>query len=414
MSSSDLASNNDSDTLMAIKDDWKSMETVDAFSKDDDSETTTTKDGEPYSNDPANSMTDPTKGLGEKVVVKDLYPSGNSMCKCCIEWVEEPPFNKEVESLAKKRGEHSACAIIRKREAHGGGQGWKTTSITINSPYIRSALQTIFSGYPSVDVNTPELLFEAPFIPFLHRWGAVEDTVQHGTDGTNSEHFVEREKATEKEHATQEEQVSGKTTPDKAKEARKTKEHLDLLVGVLHPDLESFFGKMAQFKNTGYIHFEDLIWAFIPGETIISDVNGTIRAGICRESIIVSEPSGQYFLCTVAVVDFNGLQYGVTTQNFRVDGYTGMKQLHTLQAYPLLGHPDSFKIREDLIARGNKAYSLRKQDFKSYNGKARGISDKHSPMMRSGELFIVSQLNCSEVAFDYPFNELLEERACHR
>ncbi|KAK3389811.1 P-loop containing nucleoside triphosphate hydrolase protein [Podospora didyma] len=270
---------------------------------------------------------------------KSKTSSLNSVCKGCVEWVDEPPFNEDAAKgkAVKLRDERNSFAIIRRRQAHGGEQGWKTYSITINSLHIKSILPVLFDTYPAVDANEPEFVMKYPFTPFPHRW----------------ERLLQMELT--EENPT-------------------VKEHLTLLREMLQPELEQSFAILLSFKMTGYLKWEDLDLAFVPGEIVVAVSGGNMSAGLLR-SCSKGEVKVHF---KVAVLDWSGERFGAETRYFGISKFEGMRQVNTLETFPLVGHPDEEDIRKSLVARGRIFESLAGQHFKFYPGSC--VEHESNPM----------------------------------
>ncbi|KAF2792135.1 P-loop containing nucleoside triphosphate hydrolase protein [Melanomma pulvis-pyrius CBS 109.77] len=63
-------------------------------------------------------------------------------------------------------------------------------SIIIQSPFLKNALSSILDGYLGMCCNMDRLIFNAPFEPFVHRWGALIAYIEnHGLDEVTQEHM---------------------------------------------------------------------------------------------------------------------------------------------------------------------------------------------------------------------------------
>jgi hypothetical protein len=273
--------------------------------------------------------------FGEKSEIKSLYATNKSACDCCINWDEEKPYREDVETARKAKAEREKYAIVHKKVAHGGGNGWKTFSIDVNSPAVRKRLSTVFADYPAADIAALDLSFKPPFVPFVHRW----------------DKFL---------------QVQHDEKDDKALS------HLKLLQHLLDSELEESFRAMEHLKRTGFVTFSNAILAFVPGETIVYTAGGTISAGILRQIDLRVSPYNdtKYYVLRVDVVDWNGHTTGVKSDTWVLDEYEGNKRLIELDASPLKVHSDPEKIKLRLIQRGRLFEQLRGQHFKTYIGKA--------------------------------------------
>lgn len=267
--------------------------------------------------------------LEEKIVYKTQSPH----CTCCTVWIDECPKDEhdpERHKMAEKA--RAKYAIIRRQDRHGPGF-WKTDSIAINSAIIRAALVDVFSDYPTVDAHAVGLTFDAPFIPFVHRWEQLKGI----RDDTNDE---------------------------------KVREHLSSLLTALGPDTEDAFLRLKNIQDTGYVRFDDLTLAFVCGETILHCDDGVLSAGILRD-VDIKECMGTR-ICSFAaeVVDWNGKEFGLKTETWSLQTYSGSQQLVALDVHPLRIREDRETIESFLVDRGRSLEQFQGQHFRQYTGKA--------------------------------------------
>ncbi|KPM39105.1 hypothetical protein AK830_g7464 [Neonectria ditissima] len=271
-------------------------------------------------------------GVGEVFDVKDVYATSESLCDCCVTWDEVKPFGRDLEEVQMAKKERDAYAIVCGRHPHAG-ETWRTQLIWINNTDLKSALSDVFEGYPSVDCESPELCFERPFVPFVHRW----------------QKFLQTE-ADEMDLAL--------------------RENLGLLRQVLESEMEDTFRDLKVFEDTGYISFDNLKLAFVPGE-VVMHTQGEITAGLLRGIKLITSTDNKdvCYRFKINHVDWDGLSCGVKVRPLDLEHFDGTRRLVDMAIVPMRCHPDSQSITDRLIARGRKFESLRGQHYMSYNGR---------------------------------------------
>lgn len=266
---------------------------------------------------------------GGKIETQNLYATSDTYCSCCTNWEPTKPYLKNDEKLAKLKQGQDEYAIVRRQKAHGGNNGWKTHSIVINSPLLKSVLAGVFAGYPSVDAESLEPTFEPDFVPFVHMWDEILERRVSEADPV-------------------------------------TRDHLRLLVETLEPEVAKPFGVLRYFNESLRLPFEWLHLAFRPGEVIVRNVNGTLSAGILRDI-----RRGEDDICfTVATVDWNGVKFGVLEASWKLSSYQGSMEVPGLGVFPLSAHPDRDEIEKTLMSRGRVFEDLAGQHVKQYAGMA--------------------------------------------
>lgn len=279
--------------------------------------------------------TDGETSYEPKITVKELYASNKQVCKCCINWTEHKPFQGEDTEAGDDEDHH---IITRRRQPHGGRNTWKTHSIHIHSMKLRQALEAVFDDYPTVDIGALDLTFNAPFIPFCHRW--------------------ERLLKFEKEEAN-----------------AVTAKHLRKLQALIEPEIKNSLREMESFAKTGNITFASLGVVFLPGEIIIKASGDNLAAGILREVTLKNSDSEEFYVLTVGTLDWDGQRYGVLNKRWYLMTYAGSRQLMTLGVYPLRVVQNRREVEQNLIERGRKFEALRGKHVRKYVGKITIVSE---------------------------------------
>lgn len=267
-------------------------------------------------------------GVGWKTQIKELYASTGSACSCCVTWEDEKPFRESNDDTDEKNRERAKFALVRKQKPHGGHGVWKTSEIEVHSLLIRKKLTDVFRDYSDVDAHAVNMSFKPPFLPFIHQWDRLHQMLEE-------------------------------------EEAGNTKDHLRLLETLLTSEIRESLELLKHIKSTGYVSFDNLELAFVPGDVIIQDKQGIKTAGILRKAYL----DGNEFATVVRVVDWNGKHFGATDRTWTLQSFQGSRQLTKLYLSPLRIHTDRKMIRDQLVARGEEFENLRGQHHRFYSGK---------------------------------------------
>jgi hypothetical protein len=273
--------------------------------------------------------------IGSKAEIKLLYTGSRSYCDCCPTWRDDKPKNDDDDFELKQRlvKARDHYAILKRLNRHGHGQ-WNTHSIVINSKHIRDRLSEVFDDYPNVDLHAVEMVFQPPFVPFVHRW---EKLIQIRDDETNQE----------------------------------ARDHLTLLVDLLSTTTEESFKTLTNIHRTGFVAFEDLELLYTCGEIVLqAAAPGSWSAGILRDVDKKCEGLKRFYGFTVDVVDWNGEVFGIRRDYWTLGDYKGSRSLHCLEIMPLKVHPNPKDIQALLVARGRRFESLKGQHLQQYDRNA--------------------------------------------
>jgi hypothetical protein len=171
--------------------------------------------------------------------------------------------------------------------------------------------------------------FSPPFLPFIHRWGAMLNYAE-------------------------------KLPPSE------TKLHLQLFQEVLEPLLADSFDTIRNVKSTGHVAFKDLVLIFIPATLVLEHETDSI--GMVRSCHLMRPPcEPAFWQIGVDVVDWDGRRCGLLAQKGLVYEYRGLRALTALEVSPLDGLPNQIDIRKRLIARGRWFEELRGHFFKAFS-----------------------------------------------
>lgn len=297
----------------------------------DDTTTFETADPPSTGNNVAIAEGETTPEIGSVGKVKDLYESEESYCSCCTVWDETKPRSRTGNS--EKATDRSKFAILKRQKKHGAGS-WKTHSFVINSPFIRKHLNHLFAEYNNIDFSKSELIFEAPFLPFIHKWKAIE--ILHNDEADQT-----------------------------------TKAHLKLLIDILGPEIEPTFKILETIRRTGHVNFNDINLLYVVGETLIETSGSQISAGVFRDITLRGgsyEPP--YWSITVDVVDWNGDTFGASAVQWQIQNFEGSRIVKDVGIVSMRDCTGSEKVKTDLIARGRIFESLAGCHLKAYDAEA--------------------------------------------
>ena len=172
-------------------------------------------------------------------------------------------------------------------------------------------------------------------------------------------------------------------------------EHLRLLVEFLDTDLKSMFdlGEQIDSGQACPIAFGDLWHLYEHGQEVrtpeeklvfrVARFTGgrdllTESLSEVPSSCIEREESNGAFFVECYRYDFNGIQYGPVHKTFEIRRYEGLKDIRSLQVYPLWFDREYKKERARLIQRGEKFMALARVNETAHRT-YRGLSlDEHA------------------------------------
>lgn len=274
--------------------------------------------------------------LGTIREVKRLY-EGKSKCRCCINWVDEPPEKSDetpADGARKSKQLYAGWAVVARTQRHGGNHGeWKVSDITIQSPAIKQFLGKVLDGYPGVFVHTDHIEVGAPFQPFLHRW----------------EEFLRLE----------------------GEASEETKKDVKLLKEVVQPELQKYLRAADECRTHGVIEYVNLWTIFRPGSLVYWNRDGV--ESIVRLVNIDTHFAfaAEYFRLHCEQVDWNGQHFGYATPTLFISSYKGHKTITELDIFPLSMHPDPKGLKQRMVERGRKFEQLKGYHYKFYTGDTR-------------------------------------------
>ena len=202
-------------------------------------------------------------------------------------------------------------------------------SIIIQSPLLKKALGTVFANYEGVTTDLKRLKFKKPFAPFIHRWEKFQEVKNNETDET-------------------------------------TKKHLELLWDTLEFELRETIVTQKDLIANGVIT-HDYLWTMLePGCLVLQKSSDFERV------VVVQSSSYDYGAETLEMktlmVEWDGEQFGMESEEHKIDHFEGTRKISELSMVPLLYHDDSDGVQQRCIARGRSWEQLCGYHFKAYKG----------------------------------------------
>lgn len=267
---------------------------------------------------------------GMKAGVKLLWAKTDAQCKCCTTWVEENPDDGTNVEESDECLQHAI--VVRKKKKHEGNRKpLKVDSIVVHSPLIKKVLQKVFTGYPDLVVDLEELVFDAPFSPFFHRWESFEKAKEEESDPL-------------------------------------TKSHLTLLYDALAAELKTTIQRHKDLVRHKAIDFEILWTLYTPGSLMYSHDNGHDRLYQTGECEYWQDLSGMKFTVRCEMIEWDGEKFGKVMLSENISKFKGTRQITTLPSYPLRFHPKAEEMKAKCIARGKRFQELTGVHCKDYKG----------------------------------------------
>ncbi|KAF6817782.1 AAA ATPase family protein [Colletotrichum sojae] len=294
--------------------------------KDEDASTET--DGEEKKDEKPKKPLEPVGSISE---TKNIYSTPKDSDGNWT-WVDEYP--EDVHEAAENEETEQYAVLVRNIKSSNSRKKLEAHSIVIQSPWLKTALGEILDGYTGVACELERLEFEAPFHPFVHRWSD----------------FCKYMK---------------KTGLDE-----KTKEHLDILHGILQYEIGDSIKVFEDYVAKGVITFEHLWMIFQPGAIVLSAHKGPLSAFELEETEYKATQCGKYLELSADCVDYGGKTFGRYGESIKVPEFLGTKKITGLNAYPWAFHAEKEKVRAALVRRGQIFEELAGHHYKQYSGSA--------------------------------------------
>ncbi|KAF4542533.1 ATPAse AAA+ type core protein [Lasiodiplodia theobromae] len=307
--------------------------------KTEDGETKDEKEKEGDKKDDKSEETlDPSK-VGMSCGMKNLY-SGKEDKKGRFQWQDTIPedIGKPVENAETAKW----ALLVRNVKVYNDPRKvMEMHSIVIQSPLLKKLLERVLKGYPGVTPGLKRLEFDGRFQPLIHRWPELKRAIDKLDANSKSE------------------------------DERVTKEHANVLLNVLQSEFKDTIEQSQDLISKGVMTYEHLWTLFQPGAIIYCRNDGQETAMKLTDTRYGCDDNQRpCFWVRCKYVDWNGTQFGTSSLNIKIPGYSGTRTIHQLSAYPIEYHQDSDALRKRLLERGAKFEALAGSHYKAYHGLA--------------------------------------------
>ena len=194
--------------------------------------------------------------------------------------------------------------------------------------------------------------------------------------------------------------------------------HVSLLLNYLKEKYADTTQNLKSLLKTGEITY-DMLWAlFRPNEPVFTTCHGThkprcVKFDFGEEKITNS--GFIYWKLECRYLDFDGKEYGNIPIELGIPKFRGAKRISLLETFPLQHHPESLKVKADLIENGRKFMSLNGSHHRTYNGLAFFMDDGvpvefnvDGRVMIDAKFFQKINPNYSRLKITEPINSLAE------
>ena len=271
---------------------------------------------------------------GSLSTAKNIY-AGKEDDQGRYTWIDEEP--EDIEEAAENAITAQYALVVRNKKCFDSRKKLEIHSIVVQSPWLKKALAQILQGYPGVTCELERLVFDAPFEPFVHRWGELLQFRKRWTGGAA-------------------------TGSDAA-----TRDHVDLLYEILKEELKDTIKAFEDYVAHGVITYEHLWTIFQPGAVIVSKHGGTLSAYELQEAVGYQKTRcGNAYVLSVENIDWSGDHFGRGTDSINLYQFRGTKKIKDLLAMPLTFYPEKEALKARLIQRGKKFEELAGYHYKAY------------------------------------------------
>lgn len=247
-------------------------------------------------------------------------------------WVDKYPEHWEEAAENEETAKHAL--VVRNEKDFDSRKKQKIHSIIVQSPWLKVALAEILQDYPGVTCKLERLVFEAPFEPFVHRWGDLLKFMKKGEEKHDQE------------------------------EKEKTREHVELLHSILKEELKDIIRVFEDYVANGVVTYQHLWTIFQPGSVVVSRHSGRLSAYEFSRGSFVETRCGDAYQLKLECIDWGGEIFGRGNESVNLYEFKGTKSISDLFAFPLAFHSEKRSVRETLIARGKKFEQLAGYHYK--------------------------------------------------
>jgi len=298
---------------------------------------TTVEDDSASSEIRSSSDTSPTSDASLSVAgmesgVKDLYAGADDK-RGRYEWVTEKP--KGLGEPAENEETAKWALIVRHIRVYNDPKKvLQVHSIVVQSPLLKALLGKVLKGYPDINTNLDRLTFSGSFEPLFHRFTELRAAISEEKDA-------------------------------------KTKEHGEVLLGVLEKELKANYEEYLDLKRNHVVSFDLLFAFFQPRAILYTRNNGQDNAVRCSRTRYGQDGlNGSAFYITCEYVDWDGAKYGFGDLILKIPSFAGTVPVTRLPVFPLDLHRTADQVKQVLEMRGKLFEALAGAYYKAYNGVA--------------------------------------------
>ena len=263
---------------------------------------------------------------------KNLY-EGPPKCACCTNWVGEYPEDVTPKLEETEAVQRFAILIRNKKSHQDGGKAMQVSSIVVQSPLLKAALENVFEGYEGITAGLKHVTFTRPFEPFFYRWNRFKEAIENELDET-------------------------------------TRSHLQLLYTVMSVELEETVSTYHDLLNHSVVTFDYLWTLFKPGDVLLCKMDDKdMMVKLQSSEYSASTGYGDFHLAS-KYVDWSGFEFGYASHTISIQPFQGTKPITQLEAYPATFNPHFEDIKHQLINRGKRFETLQGYHYKAYDGLA--------------------------------------------
>ncbi|KAF2143537.1 uncharacterized protein K452DRAFT_224609, partial [Aplosporella prunicola CBS 121167] len=293
------------------------------------------------------------KTIGQHSTVKTLF-EGPEKCRCCINWVEELPYDLPL-AIEQQEESKQHALLIRMKKSHDNDRNpLVLDSIVVQSPYLKGFLGELFQSYEGIKTNLQKLVFKSPFKPFFYEWQKLNDLVLLEQDPVRIAH------------------------------AR-------LLKKTLKSELKDTISVSQDYERNGVTSFEMLWTIFKPGIDVYTREDEYDRIYQLVDSSYHSAMRIRYFELDMRCINHGQKTFGYQSKKMTIWDFEGIKTVTSLDVFPAHYHPSIERLRLVLKKRGERFRDLQtiRNCHREYNGLAQ--LDKGNKRKVDGRIMIDSE-----------------------
>ena len=233
---------------------------------------------------------------------------------------------KEPEDTEPAEGKDTIghAVVLRQQKSKDSRKGYEIHSIVVQSPALKAALGEILDGYPGVFCNLDRLVFKAPFAPFIHRWGSIQE-------------YLEKEDLD-----------------------AVTKDHMTLLRDILQAELADTIKALRDYVKNGVVTYEHAWTVFQPGAVVLSSsgVGEQVALRLKSAAYEKTDQDGNFLGLKCQCVNWNGKSFGWSDEYVKLSEFEGIQAINELPVLPLAFHPKKEHLKSTLVERGKRFAEL--------------------------------------------------------